>query len=175
MVVRLARQFDLVCDSLEEFDDAPNFIAPLTANSALTCELYLKALYHISNPDLPNGLSKPPEGLSGERNLRKLFKIKGLKKGHDLKELYGRQSKAVQDSVYEEYERLFLNRDAPSNLIGTLDREAFLSHLDKVKDVFKNSRYAYETPGASVQPGILLFLRKALRKVTIQVYDQVFF
>ena len=86
----VARQFDLVCDRLEQID-AFDFhaLTPLAVNSAFTCELYLKLLYYISNPTRPKRLGRD---------------------GHDLHSLYNGQDLTIRHSIYQEYEKLFCER-----------------------------------------------------------------
>lgn len=141
-----ARQFDLTCDEIERFDQSKfNATAPHVVNSALTCELYLKAL---------------------------LFITKGESiKGHDLLELYSQQTLEVQESIYNAYHTLHQTRPVPEEYKGEMNKEIFAAEIAEVKRVFVDWRYVYEIPNESIRLGILRFLRMSLRKVTSKLYD----
>lgn len=145
-IVMAARQFDLTCDEIERFDQSKfNATAPHVVNSALTCELYLKALYLIT---------------TGK-----------VLKGHDLQRLYLRQTPKVQADIYQEYYTLHQTRPAPVEFKGVMNEQIFATLIAEVKDVFVNWRYIYEVPYESIRLGLLNFLRISLRIVTSNHYD----
>jgi hypothetical protein len=142
----IARQFDLTCDEIERFDQLKfNATTPRVVNSALTCELYLKALYLITTGNVT--------------------------KGHDLEDLYSRQTLKVKEAIYNEYYNLHQARPVPAKHKGVMSQKIFADSLAEVKDVFVVWRYVYEVPNESIRLGILDFLRIALRKVTSDLYD----
>lgn len=146
----IARQFDLTCEEIEQVDGIKfNAVTPLVVNSALTCELYLKAISLI---------------VAGT-----------FLRGHDLHGLLLRQTREVQEAVYREYNAIYMAREAPAEYRRTLSREAFYSTVTEVKDVFMTWRYAYELADESIRPGILCMLRLALRRITSSVYDGLWF
>lgn len=145
-----ARQFDLVSNEIERIDSEKfNALSPLVVNSALTCEVYFKALSFITRGTLP--------------------------KGHDLLELYQGQNYEVQKAIYYRYETLFLSREVSHKYSGPMDEEVFVETLREFKDVFKDWRYVYELPDASIRPYTLSMLRRALRSVTSDYYDGLFY
>ena len=148
-ILMTARQFDLVSDEIERIDfEYFNAVSPLVVNSSLTCELYLKALCLITQNKLP--------------------------KGHDLTRLYQIQTDDVQKSIFQKYKALYLSRDVPEHLRGTMDEQTFASELNEFKDVFKDWRYVYELPGKSVRAAALSMVRHALRSVTSDYHDGKF-
>ena len=145
-IVMAARQFDLTCDEIESFDQSKfNATAPHVVNSALTCELYLKALSLITTGKIT--------------------------KGHDLQSLYLRQTPEVRDNIYKEYYVSHQTRSVPEKYKGDMSEKIFAGLLAEVKDVFVAWRYIYEMPNESIRLGILTFLRMSLRKVTSKLYD----
>jgi HEPN domain-containing protein len=145
-IVMAARQFDLTCDEIERFDQSKfNATAPHVVNSALTCELYLKALYLITTGKII--------------------------KGHNLWDLYLEQTPKVKDDIYQEYYVLHQTRPVPAKYKGEMSEKIFAELIEEVKDVFVVWRYIYEVPNESIRLGILTFLRMSLRKVTSKLYD----
>jgi HEPN domain-containing protein len=146
----VARQFDLTCDEIEGFDQSKfNATTPRVVNSALTCEIYLKALSLITTGNVT--------------------------KGHDLEDLYSRQTLKVKEAIYNEYYNLHQTRLVPAKYKGVMSEKIFAESLAEVKDVFVVWRYVYEVSNESIRLSILDFLRIALRKVTSDLYDGVDF
>lgn len=144
-----ARQFDLISDEIERIDfEQFHALSALVVNSSLTCELYLKALGHITQS--------------------KLFK------GHDLVKLYQLQLSDVQTAIFEKYKTLYLSRDVPDYLIGTMTKQLFMNDLSEFKDIFMDWRYVYEFQDESVRAAALSMMRRALRSVTSDYHDDKF-
>jgi HEPN domain-containing protein len=147
-IVMVASQFDFVCDEIKEITPAKfNATTPHVVNSALTCELYLKALYLIT------------QGRTSRE--------------HDLKELYLLQNDRVKESIYKEYFTLHQTREVPSKYRSEMNEKIFEQILEEVKRVFVEWRYIYEVPNESIRLGLLEFLRLALRKVTRELYNEL--
>ena len=122
-------------------EDHINFAKPEIVNSALACEVFLKALCHYYDIDL-----KP------------LFK---KKKGHNLKALYDVLPQDKKEQLKTKVSHGC--KDMWLNSFG-------IEYLVVISDAFQKWRYSYESQTLSMPTWFLTSFRDELREICCQLF-----